>query len=310
MSTSSSRARLTAWACLLGLALSCSAPGPASVRSLLGEELHALELDADERAQLERSVEDAAIWHGRRLSYAYAYREAIAVYSAALLRSPDSPRLLRHRGHRYITVRELDNALADLSRAALLAADLPDELEPDGAPNAAGIPRSTLRSNICYHLALTQYLQGKFDDAARSWTEGLAFARVNDDGLVSSSWWLLLSVLRAGGSVPGAPSADEILAPIQGQLEILENHAYHRLLAMARGELSPEQVLSEAGPAGSVAWATSAYGVASWLMARGQEREGLSLCEQALSCPQWMAFGVIAAEAELQRRGLRPPARG
>ena len=44
-----------------------------------------------------------------------------------------------------------------------LVAAKPDEVEPDGAPNARGIPRSTLQSNIWYHLGLAQYLAGDFD---------------------------------------------------------------------------------------------------------------------------------------------------
>ena len=53
-------------------------------------------------------------------------------------------------------------AIADLRRASQLVAGKPDEVEPDGAPNKAGIPRSTLQSNIWYHLGLAQYLRGDF----------------------------------------------------------------------------------------------------------------------------------------------------
>ena len=53
-----------------------------------------------------------------------------------------------------MTVRELDNAIADFERATELTEGQPDEVDPDGLPNALGIPTSTLQFNIWYHLAL------------------------------------------------------------------------------------------------------------------------------------------------------------
>ncbi|NNF29584.1 MAG: tetratricopeptide repeat protein, partial [Gemmatimonadetes bacterium] len=59
------------------------------------------------REALEANPDDpeAWIWVGRRLGYLQEYREAIDVYSQAIQRFPDDPRLYRHRGHRYISVR-------------------------------------------------------------------------------------------------------------------------------------------------------------------------------------------------------------
>ena len=57
---------------------------------------------------------DAWIWVGRRTAYLGRYREAIEVYSRALERFPEAPELYRHRGHRWLSVRELDRAVADL----------------------------------------------------------------------------------------------------------------------------------------------------------------------------------------------------
>ena len=61
---------------------------------------------------------DAAIGLGRRHASLGQFREAIDVYTRALAKHPKDARLYRHRGHRYITVRELDKAVADLTRAA------------------------------------------------------------------------------------------------------------------------------------------------------------------------------------------------
>src|SRR3954468_6126157 len=49
---------------------------------------------------------DAAIWLGRRLAYLGRFHGRIAVYSRGIEAHPDEPRLYRHRGHRYITIRK------------------------------------------------------------------------------------------------------------------------------------------------------------------------------------------------------------
>ena len=109
------------------------------------------------------SSAEATIWLGRRTAYLGRFRDAIAIYTRGIERHPSDARFLRHRGHRYITVRELDRAVADLSKAAALVKNRPDETEPDGQPNAKNIPTSTLNTNIYYHLGLAHYLRGNLD---------------------------------------------------------------------------------------------------------------------------------------------------
>ena len=105
---------------------------------------------------------DSIIWYARRLGYLGRIREAIDVYTRGIALYPDNPWLYRHRGHRYISVRELDRAAADLERATSLTQGKPDQVEPDGQPNARNMPIGTLHSNIAYHLALAYYLKGDF----------------------------------------------------------------------------------------------------------------------------------------------------
>ena len=63
---------------------------------------------------------DALIWYGRRTAYLGRYMEAIDLFSKGIQVHPNDARFYRHRGHRYITVRCFDKAIADLSRAAFL----------------------------------------------------------------------------------------------------------------------------------------------------------------------------------------------
>ena len=69
---------------------------------------------------------DAIIWLGRRLAYLGRYRDAIAAFTEGIQKHPADARMYRHRGHRYISVRELDKAAADLGKAAQLVAGKPD----------------------------------------------------------------------------------------------------------------------------------------------------------------------------------------
>lgn len=274
--------------------------------SLLGEPLRRIEPPADTLGQLEVNLasaradydanpddETAIIWLGRRLAYLGRYRDAIDVYSRGLEIHPDSVRLRRHRGHRYITTRQLDRAVDDLSRAAELARNEPDRVEPDGAPNPYDIPRSTTKTNIYYHLALAHYLRGEFRAALDAW-QRCADPSPNDDMLVAALYWVYLSARRLGD----AQTADAALAQVRPKMDLLENHDYHALLLLFKGDAGESQVLGDAS-AGELADATISYGVAMHRLFQGDEGAARAMFRQILDDGFWPAFGYIAAEAEL-----------
>jgi hypothetical protein len=97
---------------------------------------------------------DSIIWLGRRTAYLGNYTNAVRIFSSGIVLPPKEARLYRHRGHRYLTVRCFDDAIRDLETAAKLINGKPDEIEPDGLPNAKNTPTSTLQSNVWYHLGL------------------------------------------------------------------------------------------------------------------------------------------------------------
>jgi tetratricopeptide (TPR) repeat protein len=235
---------------------------------------------------------DSTIWLGRRTAYLGRYRDAIGIYTEGLQRFPDDPRLLRHRGHRYITVREYDLAIADLERAAKAIEGRPPEVEPDGQPNARNIPTSTLQSNIWYHLALARYLKADFARAAEAWQKARD-AVDNPDNQVSASNWLYLASRRAGRS---APELAAILAPIRADLDVIENTNYHALLLMYKGERSPEALLSAAGTGAE--GSSIRYGVGAWHLVNGRKDEARRIWDEILKGPDWQSFGFIAAEVE------------
>lgn len=240
---------------------------------------------------------DAQIWLGRRTAYLGRYREAIDVYSRALARHPDEPRLLRHRGHRYISIRRFDLAVAELEKAARLIAGKPDEVEPDGLPNARNIPVSTLQTNIWYHLGLAYYYVGDLDNALRAFRECLQVSK-NADMQVATTHWLYM-ILRRLGRVG---EANQLLVPIRTDMDVIENRAYHWLVLMYKGEIPPDSLLSLAGQEG-LDPATLGYGVGNWHLYNGRREEAVKAFRQVLAGDQWSAFGYIAAEADLKRLG-------
>lgn len=284
-------------------------PGVEAI-SLLGDTLRAFPLDSATRVRYEAQLDtaraaagrapgdrDSIVWLGRRLGYLGRAREAIAVYTQGLSAHPDDPWLLRHRGHRWITVREFDRAIADLSRAARLVQGRPDEVEPDGQPNARNQPIGTLHSNIDYHLALAHYLAGDWA-AALPVYEREARAAANDDRRVSIAYWHYLALRRLGRDA----EARAVLDAAAPATDIIENDAYRDLLRHFRGELPVDSLLprDEAG-ALSVASSTSAYGVGAFRLVEGDTAAAVRLFERIVEGGQWGAFGFIAAEAELAR---------
>jgi len=219
------------------------------------------------------------------------------VYSQALAVHPQSYRLLRHRGHRYITVRELDNAIADLERAAELMQGVADAVEPDGMPNALGIPTSTTKTNIWYHLGLAHYLQHDFAASAGGYMHNLAIA-TNDDTRCAASYWLYLSLMRLGRE----PQAHAILDRIDAEMNVIENHAYHELLLTFKGDASLAARPAASSLDDGVEDATVAYGLAAKVLIDGNTDKAMRQFAQITASDAWAAFGYIAAEAELAAR--------
>ena len=311
-------AALLALACA-GAPLACAEAHAVEATSLLGEELSAPELPADRRDELEAKLmearrvlgeapgdEAALIWVGRRQAYLGRYREALATFSEGLRLHPESARLLRHRGHRWITVRELGNAVQDLERALELVRDRPDEIEPDGQPNAAGVPRSTLKTNVTYHLGLAHYLLGDFAASARVFRLCHEWSP-NDDMRVAAAFWLRLALERSGSS----EEARRLLETIEPEMDLLENEGYQRLLLHAKGELSEDELLADEA-AGSVARSTLEHGLGAQALVSGHADAARRRFESVLSAGVWPAFGHVAAEAELarlRREGAGVPSR-
>jgi tetratricopeptide (TPR) repeat protein len=216
---------------------------------------------------------EAMIWVGRRYGYLWRFNDAIATFTKGIEMYPDNPKFYRHRGHRYLSIRQFAN----------------------GAPNPAGKPRSTLQFNIWYHLALSHYLQGNYAKAYDAWVECMKVSK-NDDSIVATSDWMWMSLMRLNRKAEAA----KVLEPIVPKMDILENTAYHRRLLMYKGLEKPEALLDAKTP-DPTQIATQGYGVANYYFVTGDRARARQVFETIVSGAGWNAFGFIAAEADLAR---------
>ena len=261
-------------------------------------------ITAEQRPELEANLKKAEadyasdpkkaeniIWLGRRLGYLHRYHEAIDAFTKGVELYPEDARFYRFRGHRYISVRDFDKAVSDLTRGAELIRGKPDEVEPSGV---GGEP-STLHFNVWYHLGLAHYLRGEFGKAVEAYLECMK-ASEDEESKVATSDWLYMAYRRDGKTAEAA----KVLEPIREGMPIKENTAYYQRLLMYKGLVKPEAVLNpeEAEP---LQVATQGYGVANWYLYNGDLDHAREVLQKVVAVGYWPAFGHIAAEVELQR---------
>jgi tetratricopeptide (TPR) repeat protein len=237
---------------------------------------------------------DAILWLGRQSAVAGHPRDAIDIYTRGIAKFPADARFYRHRGHRYVTVREFDKAIADLTKASQLIAGRPDEPEPTTADPKV-MSSETLHYAIYYHLGLAYYLKGDFERALPVYRQCLAVAKGNDDQTAGASDWLYMTLRRLGRT----DEAARVLEPIVPGMKVKDDQQYYDRLLMYKGLRTPEDLLGAGRD--PVSEATLAYGVGNWYLYNGRKDEAKALFRRIITGPNWMPFGFIAAEADLAR---------
>lgn len=248
--------------------------------------------------KLDTTNAEALIWYGRRLAYLGHYMEAIEVFTKGIYHHPRNARMYRHRGHRYITVRCFDLAIRDFDKAARLIKGTSDEVEPDGLPNSSNTPTSTLHSNIWYHLGLAYFLKGEFARASKAYQKGLKTSK-NPDMYVATANWQYLSLLN----LHKTKKASALLSTIDPSVQLLENTDYLKLLMLYKLDKSieyAEGLLAENG--NSLSNATRSFGVAHYILLKGDKMKAKEIFSKTIEGDQWASFGFLAAESELKSR--------
>ncbi|WP_290963456.1 tetratricopeptide repeat protein [Gracilimonas sp.] len=235
---------------------------------------------------------DHMIGEARKTAYAGDYRQAVQLFTDAINQFPDKPRLYRHRGHRYITLRAFDLAIDDFQRAAKLFEGQPDITEKDGLPNEQNIPLSTLQTNTWYHLGLAHYLKGEYDQANLAYENGLQVSD-NTDMRVAFLYWKYMTLRKLGRDA----KAGALLEQVSPDMELIENTSYHELLMVFKGVFSPDEIITEENS--ELDNATLGYGLGFWHHINGRGERAKEIWQGVYEVGNWAAFGYIASEAEL-----------
>jgi tetratricopeptide (TPR) repeat protein len=259
--------------------LGAAAAGAQSVqyRSPAGVEYRSLP-DTGTIAQAERELAadprnvERILALGLAQSGARQFREAIATFTRGLALAPDNPTLLRWRGHRYLSVREMDRAREDLTR---------------------GLRLDSTNYGILYHLGIVRFADGDFEGAARAFASAQPRAP-NPGELAGATDWLWMALARAGKHA----EAKAMLDRRPDSLPV--SNAYTQRLRLYRGEIGPAAVITPADTT-DVAAATLSYGVGNWYLVRGDTARARTWFERSVSSGGWPAFGFILSEVELRR---------
>jgi tetratricopeptide (TPR) repeat protein len=210
-----------------------------------------------------------AVWYGRVLGFRYRFDDAIAVFSEALQRFPDSYELYRQRGHRYLSTRHFEEGLADLERAAALIEGLPNWIEPDGEDNELPVPATSIQFNTYYHLGLAHYLLRNWREAAAAYRKCRDWVGDDDyDGITACADWLYMTLRRAGEDESARQVLESVPSGIPDE-KFVEGPSYYRRLRMYRGELAPDDLLNPDRGTQQIhnletIYATQGYGVGNW----------------------------------------------
>ena len=237
------------------------------------------------------------IWLGRFEAYCGKYNRAIATYTSGIKTHPDDPRLLRHRGHRYISIRKLDLAIADLEKAAKLIEGTADQVEPDGMPNAKNIPVSSLHTNIWYHLGLAYFCNNEFEKAAAAYEKGLSACQ-NDDMLVAFTHWAYMTYRQLGDK----EAAAKVLEPIKDEMNVIESFDYHKLCLLYKKLKTVDEIVAAETPESNGSSEALQFGIANWYLSETEDEDKASkMLEKLCRSESWAAFGCIAAESTYKR---------
>ena len=228
------------------------------------------------------------IWYGRRVAYLGYFKEAIKIYTLGIKKFPYDARFYRHRGHRYISTRQYDNAINDFKRALELVDGKEDQIEPDGLPNSKNIPLSTLHGNIWYHLGLAYYLKNDMNNAAKSFSDRSVTHKF-DDNIVSSAHWLYM-IYRRQNKIE---QSNSIVENISKDMDIIENMSYHQTSLFHKGLIKESEINIDE---------VALYSIANWyIYEKNDTLKAKDYFKELLDTGNPFSFAYIAAESDWKR---------
>ena len=226
-------------------------------------------LAADPR-NVERIIQLGVAQSGAR-----QFREAIETFTRGLAIAPNNPMLYRWRGHRYLSVRELDRAMDDLTARQ---------------PSRQHQLRRAVSSG---HRALcSRGLQPARPTPSNGRSHALP-TRASWPALPTGSGCRSRArTCHRGEGNAGPPSG---FAP--------DDQCLRQRLRLYRGRARPTRS-SRPADTSDVAVATLSYGIGNWYLVRGERGDtarARGWFERSVRSGGWPAFGFIISEIELRR---------
>jgi tetratricopeptide (TPR) repeat protein len=240
-------------------------------------------------------LENDFIEIGKQLVATARYKEAVENYTLGLNQFPKSFKLLRLRGHRYLTLRKLDLVVIDLLKARELIKSQPDVWEVDGE----GKKTDTYQHQIEYHLGVYYFLTKSYKKSVTAFEKSLAEAHDSKE-IVGTTDWLYNAYQRNGQQ----KEAEKLLSTIASDYSTDHDQAYFRRVMLYKGVIKPNELVDEALPIEkmSIQDVTKLYGLANWYGFHGNKQKSKELYAKIIQSTSWPAFAFLASEMALMEK--------
>jgi len=271
--------------------------------SFSGNNLYQLEVDSAIMAKYsslirtyelkENLSEQNYIDLGNSYASIYQFNNAIKIYTDGLALYPNSFKLLRFRAHRLLSIRKVDEALADLEKAlGFMDETYANEVEY----GVDGKMQGTYEHWIYYHLGLGNYLKGNYEKAISAYENCL---RTSASGLdkAGSVYWLSTCYFKAQDTEKG----EQILADFVFDPDTDLNYSYSLRILLHQGKKKPQDLMDTDKPIEE--WTKGevslAFDIGNWYIRKGQEAKGLSIHQKLLGSPYWNVWVYVVTEKDL-----------
>lgn len=202
------------------------------------------------------------------LKFQLRYREAIRVYTKAIMLRPEELAPLRKRAGLFLSTLSPDEALSDFKACLRAGGD---------------------KTDILYRLGICHYLKREYPNAMAVFEECLPLC--NDEMAVAAIYWHTLSAWRCG--------ADPLLLTehYHSGMDVGHHTAYNFSMSMAYGYTDFFQALSHIeDEKDDLEYSIKAYCMYIYLLKLGKNAESERLLEEILARDSfWISFAYIAA---------------
>jgi tetratricopeptide (TPR) repeat protein len=260
---------------------------------------------AEAKAAFEKELTiDNATWYGRLLAYQGLMKQSIEVYTIGLKKFPDSAKLLRHRAHRYFSLRDFDKSVEDGLKSAKLYEGKPlerEKLGPDYFPSTPDI----VQTYAYYHLGQAYFAKHDYVNAAKWFQRAgeVAIGVHSAPDYTASVYWTYLSLARGGRYGEAEALLKSFTYTLNDVKDNKEANYYFDAIQMFKDLRDPESFFStkDSGKAFSTSdgiAASSGYSIANYYILRGEVQKAKPMLARAVKVDTFSYFARIQAESD------------